>query len=94
MILTVASCCLKSFLSGGQIHSGVEILLMILTMASCFLDLILPVLIEVGRREKDEVSPTCRPRRGEDILLMILTVAFCCLKAVLPGFQVEARRSS
>ncbi len=67
---------------------------MSLTVASCFLDLILLVLIEVGRREKDEGCPTWRPRRGEEIFLMSLTVASCCLKAVLPGGQVEGWRSS
>ncbi len=56
---------------------------MSLTVASCFLDLILSVL-EVGRRKKDEVCPTWRPRRGDEILSMNLTVATCLLDLILP----------
>ncbi len=37
---------------------------MSLTVASCYLDLIVLSLIEVGRREKDEGCPTWRPREG------------------------------
>jgi hypothetical protein len=41
-------------------------------------------LIEIERREKDEVCPTWRPRRGDEILLMILTMASCFLGLILP----------
>ncbi len=58
------------------------------------LDLLIPVLIEVWRMEKDEVCPTWNSRRGEEIFWMNLTMASCCLKAVLPGGQGEERRSS
>jgi hypothetical protein len=60
-----------------------EILLLSITVASWFLDLILPVPFEVGRREKDEVCPTWWPRRGEEILLMSLTVASCFLDLII-----------
>ncbi len=57
---------------------------MSLSVASCFLDLIFPVLIEVGRREKDEGCPTWRPRREEEILLLSLNLASSFLDLILP----------